>query len=61
MSYFITQAYNAKKEGRYSTAKLQGYLAVVLSILNIAYTGFITVFLIGLSLGLHCRSKSYGC
>ena len=61
MSYFITQAYNAKKEGRYSSAKSQGYLAVVLSVLNVAYTGFITVFVIGFSIGLHCGSKSYGC
>ena len=61
MSYFITQAYNAKKEGRYSSAKLQGYLAVVFSVLNMAYTGFITVFLIGLVFGLHCGSTNYGC
>lgn len=57
----MKKAYNAKKEGKYSSAKFQGYVAAVLSILNLIYTGIVTVLVIGLTIGLYCDddSRSY--
>ena len=36
------QAYNALQAQRYSTTKSLGYTAIVLSVVNIAYTGVVT-------------------
>ena len=51
----MIKAYNAKKEGKYQSAKFQGYVAAVLSILNLIYTGIVTVLVIGLTIGLYCK------
>ena len=51
------QAYNAKAQQRYSTTKTLGYTAVVLSVVNIAYTGIVTTLIVGLTIGIHCNSK----
>ena len=45
----MIKAYNAKKEGKYPSAKFQGYMAAVLSLLNLIYTGIVTVLVIGLT------------
>ena len=55
----MKKAYNAKKEGKYSSTKFQGYVAAVLSILNLIYTGIVTVLMIGLTIGLYCEDRSY--
>ena len=51
----MIKAYNAKKEGKYQSVKFQGYVAAVLSILNLIYTGIVTVLVIGLTIGLYCK------
>ena len=51
------QAYNALQAQRYSTTKNLGYVAVVLSVVNIAYTGVVTTLVVGLTIGLYCSSK----
>ena len=57
--FSMIKAYNAKKEGKYQSAKFQGYVAAVLSILNLIYTGIVTVLVIGLTIGLYCGDRYY--
>ena len=51
------QAYNALQAQRYSTTKSLGYTAIVLSVVNIAYTGVVTILVVGLTIGLYCNGK----
>ena len=53
--FFSIQAYNALQAQRYSTTKSLGYTAIVLSVVNIAYTGIVTTLVIGLTIGLYCE------
>ena len=51
-------AYNAKNKEEYSTTKTLGYIAAVLSVVNIFYTGIISIILVGMTIGLYCRDHT---
>ena len=51
-------AYNAMNKEEYSTTKTLGYIAVVLSVVNILYTGIISIILVGMTIGLYCRDHT---
>ena len=36
-----------------------GYTAVVLSVVNIAYTGIVSILIVGLTFGLHCDRSEF--
>ncbi|XP_003383912.1 PREDICTED: uncharacterized protein LOC100635138 [Amphimedon queenslandica] len=52
--YLSWQAYVGKREGLYAKTKRNGYISAILSLLNLLYTGCVTILFIGLFIGFRC-------
>ena len=48
-----------KTKGMYGATKSYGYAGAMLSLINLAYTGTITLVVIGLTYGLYCEQINY--
>lgn len=56
--YYHMQAYVGKREGLYAKTKRNGYLSAILSLLNLLYTGCVTMLIIGLLIGIRCGTDT---
>ena len=56
-NHMFVSCYNARNKEQYSSTKTLGYVTAVLSIVNIFYTGTISIVIVGMTIGLYCSES----